>query len=389
MPSYRRILFVDHAGVLGGAELYLLDVALQYRDRATVLLFEDGPFRQRLERDGIAVDVLPAPSGFLSVQKESGALDALRAIPGLLSLMHQVARRAREYDLIFANSQKALIVAGLAALWAERPLVWNLHDILTADHFSSINRRLAVRVANACADRIIVNSRATQEAFAESGGDVTRCHVVYNGLDPSRFSPPDPNELKSLQEEIGLEDGTPVMGIFSRLAPWKGQHVLIDALTDLPSVHALLVGAALFGGDETYVQSLRQRAAHEGVADRVHFLGFRDDVPALMHLVDVVVHTSVAPEPFGRVIVEGMLTHTPVVATRAGGAREIINTGDTGLLVEPGDPSALSEALRTLLNNPLQAKTMAEAAHQKAQSTFSRAAMLERIDEVLAPVFSS
>jgi len=384
----RRILFVDHAGVLGGAELYLLDVAQHYRDHATVLLFEDGPFRKRLEKAGITVEVAPAPDAFLSVQKASGPFDALRAVPGLASLIAQVTRHAREHDVMFANSQKALMVAGIAAWWAERPFVWNLHDILTADHFSSINRHLAVRVANAFADRVIVNSQATQEAFAQSGGDATRCHIVYNGLDPDRFTPPTPDELQSLREEIGLEDGVPTVGIFSRLAPWKGQHVLIDALPDLPSVHALLVGDALFGGDDPYAQSLRQRAAGGGVANRVHFLGFRDDVPTLMHLVDVVVHTSVAPEPFGRVIVEGMLACTPVVATRAGGAREIVDTGDTGLLVEPGKPSALSEALRMLLNNPSQGKAMAEAAYVKAQSVFSRAAMLDRIDEVLAPVLS-
>jgi glycosyltransferase involved in cell wall biosynthesis len=179
------------------------------------------------------------------------------------------------------------------------------------------------------------------------------------------------------------------VGVFSRLAPWKGQHVLIDALSDLPGVHALFVGDALFDGDESYAETLRTRAAQRGVADRAHFLGFRDEVPVLMQLVDVVVHTSTAPEPFGRVIVEGMLARRPVIATNAGGAREIVDDGCTGLLVPPGDTRALAAALRHVVDYPQQAATITEAAHARARRRFSKQAMIARIDAVLDPLLSS
>jgi glycosyltransferase involved in cell wall biosynthesis len=380
-----RILFVDHAGVLGGAELYLLDVVRYYGDAATVILFEDGPFRTRLEAAGVQVQVLSVPPPFLSVEKRSGVSDILSAVPGFLPLVTRVSRRAQDHDLVFANSQKALMVAGPAAWWGNTPFVWNLHDMLTAGHFSTLNQRLAVAVGNAFADRIIVNSEATLDAFAESGGDASRCRVVYNGIDPTRFASPPADRVRELRHDLGLS-GESVVGVFGRLTPWKGQHVLIEALSDLPDVHALFVGGSLFEDKIPYRDVLRRQAETEGVADRVHFLGFRDDVPRLMHLVDLVVHTSTAPEPFGRVLVEGMLAGCPVIGTRAGGPPEIIGDSETGLLVPPGDPDALATAIQKILSNPQWARSMGEAAQAYARDRFSVDRMQEEVDRIATTI---
>jgi glycosyltransferase involved in cell wall biosynthesis len=144
----------------------------------------------------------------------------------------------------------------------------------------------------------------------------------------------------------------------------------------------MLVGAPLFGEDN-YAKDLRQRAEALDVADRVRFLGFRRDVPSLMHLSDIVVHTSVAPEPFGRVIVEGMLARRPVVATRAGAAVEIIEDGVSGCLVPPGDAKALATVLGSLLANSAKVRALAEAGYAAALERFSLEAMLEGIEEQL------
>ena len=170
-----------------------------------------------------------------------------------------------------------------------------------------------------------------------------------------------------------------MVGVFSRLAPWKGQHVLIDALTAVPDVHALFVGDALFPGDETYAEQLRVQARRHGLTHRVHFLGFRDDIPTLMHAVDVVAHTSTAPEPFGRVIVEGMLAGRPVVATRAGGPTEIIQDDVNGKLVPPGDADQLANVLRAFLSDPATTTRLAERGRKDARARFSIDAMHESI----------
>jgi glycosyltransferase involved in cell wall biosynthesis len=162
--------------------------------------------------------------------------------------------------------------------------------------------------------------------------------------------------------------------------------VLIEALSDLPDVHVLLVGGALFEDKIPYKDVLRRQAETEGVADRVHFLGFRDDVPQLMHLVDVVVHTSTAAEPFGRVIVEGMLAGRPVIGTRAGGPPEIIGDSETGLLVPPGDPDALATAIQKILSNPQWARSMGQAAQAYARDRFSVDRMQEEVDRIATTI---
>lgn len=383
--SAPSVLFMDHAGVLGGAELYLLDVVRPLAN-AHVALFEDGPFAQRLNDAGVSVEVLPSASSFLQVQKSGTWHAALRALPGLIQLTMRMARRAQAYDVLFANSQKSLLVAGLAGAWARRPVIWNLHDMLTADHFSALNRRVAILWANRFTDRVIVNSHATQDAFSQSGGRAEKTQVVYNGIDPTPFDRTGPDDLSSLRRELSLPDHVPLVGVFSRLAPWKGQHVLIEALDALPTVHALLVGDSLFRGDASYEQTLRHTAEEAGVSDRVHFLGFRDDIPHLMHLVDVVLHTSTAPEPFGRVIVEGMLAARPVIATRAGGAVEIVQEPDTGVLVPPGQPGALADAIQDLLDSPRKARAMGRTARHYARERFGVETMQRAVRAIIHDV---
>ncbi len=383
-----RILFVDHTGALGGAELYLLDVARAYRSTSTVCLFEDGPFLETLRDDDISAEVLPASDALLGVQKGSSARRSLSALPEILSLARQLARTARDYDLLFANSQKALIVAGLASWWARPPLVWNLHDMLTADHFSAFNRWVAPRWANWFADRVIVNSEATREAFVESGGRRHKTGLVHNGIDPTSFEAVSEDEAQAVRQELGLDSERPVFGVFGRLARWKGQHVLLRALPELPDAQLLLVGEALFQEDEAYKRELRTLCDDLSIEDRVHVLGFRHDVPRLMAATDVLVHTSTAPEPFGRVLVEGMLARTPVVATRAGGPAEIIEDGTTGCLVPPDDPTALAQTLRTVLNDAQARVEMVEAAYDRARTRFSMEAMLGAVDEQIRQAIS-
>jgi glycosyltransferase involved in cell wall biosynthesis len=118
------------------------------------------------------------------------------------------------------------------------------------------------------------------------------------------------------------------------------------------------------------------------VADRAHFLGFRADVPELMRASDAVVHASVYPEPFGRVIVEGMLAGRPVIATRAGGVTEIVDD-DTGVLVPPNDAGALARAIESIAGDPGHAAAMAARGAARARKEFSIAAMVRGVEDAM------
>lgn len=378
-----RVLFLDHTGALGGAELFLLELARCWRGERRVLLLSDGPFRERLERARVPVEVFAAGATVTSVGRDGRGLAQLRAIPGVWKMARAIASRMADFDVLFANSQKALVIGALAAWMCGKSLVWYLHDILTADHFSALNRRVAVSLANRFATRIVANSQASLDAFVASGGRRDRTAVVFNGIDAPAFDEARTAKTKQVRAELGW-NGAKIVGVFSRIAPWKGQHVLLEALANIPDVNGLFVGAPLFSGDDRYQSQLADTVKSLGLQNRVHFMGFRDDISELLNAVDFIAHTSVSPEPFGRVIVEGMLAGKPVVATRAGGACEIIRDGATGILVPPGDAAALASTLRSFVNDPVKAARLGEAGRVSAMERFSVETMRSGVEREIA-----
>ncbi|NEP14464.1 MAG: glycosyltransferase family 4 protein [Symploca sp. SIO2C1] len=371
-----KILFLDQSGKLGGAELSLTDVAKSYRENCLVGLFADGPFRELLEQEQIPVQVLATEQ--IQVSKDSNILQSLVSISSIAPLITRVAKIAHHYDLIYANTQKALVIGALASFLRRRPLVYHLRDILSADHFSATNRRIAVTLANRFASLVITNSEATKAAFIEAGGRSNIVEVVYNGFEPEKYLAQESN-YNQIRQQLGLDEQF-VVGHFSRLSPWKGQHILLEALVHCPDdVTAIFVGDALFG-EQDYVEHLHQQVAKLGLKERVQFLGFRSDVVPLMSACDLIAHTSTAPEPFGRVIVEAMLCGRPVVAAEAGGAIELVETGKTGWLVPPGNPQQLAEIITTCRHQPEATMMIANQAKDIATQRFD----LSNINQELA-----
>lgn len=248
-------------------------------------------------------------------------------------------------------------------------MVWHLRDVLSATHFGGLLRWGTIFLANHVAARVVVNSRATGEAFVAHGGNRELLYVVHNGIDGAPFAALRDAECAALRQELGL-GGCVAVGLFGRIAHWKGQHVLLEALKSLPDVKAIIVGDALFG-EQAYQQQLLQLADVPALRGRVRFMSYRSDIPALMRAVDIVVHTSVEPEPFGRVIVEGMLAQRPVIATAAGGVMEILEDGVDGILVPPNDARRLAQAIAALARDPAWARELAVAGCRKAQEQFS------------------
>jgi glycosyltransferase involved in cell wall biosynthesis len=382
-----RVLFVDHTGLMGGAQHSLLDIAEANRDRASIALLEDGPFALALERRQVPVIRLEGGSALRRVKKAS-ALPGAGALAAAVTLARQLARAAAPFDLLYANSPKSFLVAAVAGVIARKPVVWHLRDILGGGHFSATNVRAMVTAANWRAVRVVVNSHATGDAFVEAGGDRRLVTVVHNGIDAAPYDALPVNARASTRTQLGIPADAYLVGIFSRLHPWKGQTVLLDAIARMSGAHALIVGGALFSGEAPYEAELRTRAEQPAFAGRVHMLGARDDVPRLLAACDVVVHASVLAEPFGRVLVEAMLACRPVVATRAGGVPEVVVDGETGVLVPPGDVHALLDALEGLRRDPDRAGRLARTGAARARERFSRGAMLAGvarvIDEVVA-----
>jgi len=384
MKANPSILFLDQSGELGGAELCLADLAEFCRDRCAVLLFQDGPFAGLLRAKKVPVIIATLPQLAGRVNKSAEVSAYLYAIPGMALLIYRTMKSAKDFELLYANTAKALVVAAVVAFFLRKGFCFHLHDIVNSDHFSAMNRRLIVTLANR-ARAVVANSEATAEAYRSAGGKNRRVRVIHNGFTPFHFR--SGSILATGTRRGSLEGTSPIVGLFGRIARWKGQHVFLKALVELPDVRGLIVGDALFTReDRSYGQELRDLAAQLGIADRIHFTGFCPDILPLLLSVDVVAHCSTSPEPFGRVIVEAMLAGRPVIATRAGGAMEIVTDNQTGLLVEPGNSHALAAAIQRLLENREFAAGMGRAAKRDAERRFRLDRILQEWSECIEEV---
>ncbi|MBA4775346.1 glycosyltransferase family 4 protein [Agrobacterium salinitolerans] len=362
-------LFVSHTGEKGGAELFLSDLVKAGPHSWRACFLSGGAAADDLIDAGRTPVMLSAGEKMLSIRRDASFGALLRGAADVVAVAWQLSREARRYDVICANSQKALFVCALAATFSRRPLVWILHDIVTDPAFSAANRRASLAFARLFARLVAVNSNETGRAFIEAGGEADKVRIVYNGFDPAKARIYEPGAAARLRAEMGLGP-QPLVGLFGRLSEWKGQHVFLDAIAAMEGVQAVIVGGALFG-QEAYEARIREQASRLGLDGRVRFLGFRPDVPELMAAMDVVAHTSIVAEPFGRVVVEAMMCGRPVVATRGGGVTEIIRDGETGLLVPPGNASALAAAISRILSQPALAERLARKGREDVSQRFS------------------
>jgi glycosyltransferase involved in cell wall biosynthesis len=360
-----RVAYVGHVAQLSGGEIALVRLidALDDVD-AHVILAHDGPLVARLLASGISVEVLPMHERTRDLRKDRirpGGLP-ITALLDTATYAFRLARRFRtiQPDLVHTNTLKAGIYGSLAGRAARVPAVWHVRDRIASDY---LNRPAALLVRALIAtlpSGVVANSEATR-ATLWSAPERTR--VVHSIVHDPIASPP------ARAERTPGEDF--VVGMVGRIAPWKGQHVFLEAFArafDGGSEVAVLVGDAMFGEAEAaYGRVLREMTQVLGVADRVEFRGFRHDVWSELARMDVFVHASVSPEPFGQVVVEAMLAGIPVIASAGGGPSEILTSGVEGILYPSGDVDALAEALRLLRRDAPLRRHLVSNARIRAQ----------------------
>ena len=229
----------------------------------------------------------------------------------------------------------------------------------------------------------VANSVATRKSLEALRVPDERMSVIYPPLELGVFD--GRGDGAGARAALAIDPDTPVVGILGIMVPWKGHGVFLRAVRAIrervPGVHGLVIGGHPPGG-EGYVAELKALAAELGIGDHVTFTGFRPDVADLLPALDVVTHTSVEPEPFGRVITEAMAMKRPVVASAAGGPVEIIEDGVSGFLVTPGDHEALAERVIQLLKDPSRARMIGERAAQDVAQRFSAERHARLMEEV-------
>jgi glycosyltransferase involved in cell wall biosynthesis len=382
-----RLLFVNPNAELGGSERSLLDLlaALGAADVAVerrLLLFSDGELARRARALGVDVEIQPLPPA-LKTLGESGApgaraagalLRAAAGVPGfLLELRRRIGRTAP--DIVHTNGMKAHVFCRMAV--PDRPLVVHMRDFAGA-------RPVSRQLVRAFAQRgvtVVANSEAVARDLRRVVPSLSP-RVVYNAIDLQEFRP-GPRELAPLSGLSGLLEPPSeavVVGLVATYAFWKGHFTFVDAMARVKAavpgrpLRFYVVGGPIYDtqASEIAPDVLRRRIAQRGLQSDLGLVPFQADASRVYRGLDIVVHASTRPEPFGRTIVEGMATGRAVVAARAGGATELVEEGVTGLFHAPGDPESLARAVTSLVEDAALREQLGAAARTSAEARFDR-----------------
>jgi glycosyltransferase involved in cell wall biosynthesis len=353
------VVFVDHCAKLSGGELALVRVLpalIEMGVDAHVILGEHGPLEDKIRDTGATVEVMSLDTKVGATRRDEvrlGGVGPARVIAAWKDTW-RLRRRLRELrpNVVHTNSLKAALYGGLAARLAGIPVVWHIRDRIASDYLPTPAVHLVRLLANILPQVVLANSRATKKTLGlRRRVDVVPSAVVYDPLVMSN------SERLSSDREF-------TVAMIGRLAPWKGQDVFLrafaEAFRDGPEL-ALVVGSAMFGEDE-YESELRGLVVELGIDKQVTFVGFTEDVLAVLDSVDCLVHASLIPEPFGQVVIEGMAACLPVIASNEGGPAEVITDGVDGLLCRPGDHQAMAAMLRELKAHPETRERLGKAA---------------------------
>ena len=392
-----RLTFLSTSGHLGGAEASLRDMLASLRQaRPAWTLFLVAPRGGRLvsqvQRLGVETIVLPFPPALARFGEHGSAVGggnavarlgrAAMATPGYLRRL-RATLRAGQTDVVHANGLKAQMLAA-AATPRGAALVWHMHDYLQPRPLSA---RVLRRLVSRC-DAILANSESVARDVRGVFGNRVPVSTMYNGIDLERFTPEGPTvDLDQLAGLPAAADGVVRVGLVAVMARWKGHDLLLEALARLRSntaVRGYIVGGPLYdtAASQRSLDELRARARALGLEGRVGFTGFVEAPEDAMRALDVVVHASTEPEPFGLVIAEAMACGRPVIASRAGGAAEIVEPGVDGLSFSPGDVGQLAGAIARLAADPDERRRLGDAAARGARR-FDR----RRLADTLVPLY--
>lgn len=357
-----RVAYIDHTAKWSGGEVALFNILTHIGEQIDplVILAEDGALAERLREKGMDVRIIPLDESIRSRGRNAVNLGAPAAAFKLLAYGRKLAPllKAEKVDCVHTNSLKSALYGAIAAKIAGVPLIWHIRDHIGAPYLKPIVAKGIRLLSRMLPNGVIANSHSTLNALELPRSKKTL--VVYSAF------------AKAIGNGIGMRDQKDFnVLLVGRLAHWKGQHIVLEAaksFKDEPRVKFWLAGDALFG-EEAYKQELLQKIKNDELTN-VSMLGHVDDIQGLMNTADLLIHTSVTPEPFGQVIVEGMAAGLPVIASNEGGPVEIVVQGETGLLIEPGDAAILADSIKWMLDHPEERRRMADNGMKRVKEHF-------------------
>jgi glycosyltransferase involved in cell wall biosynthesis len=401
-----KIVYLSACGQPGGAENSLLDILASLRAAKPdwslhLVVSEEGPLVAQSLRLGVATTVVRLPRALARIgdaaaggpagQRQSrwslfaGLLPAALASLAYVRKLRRLLRELRP-DVIHSNGFK-MDVLGLWARPRRVPIIWHIHDYVSC---RPLMARLLRGYAKRCA-LALANSQSVAADLKSVCGSNLTVKTIYNGIDLKRFSPDGPTlDLDALAGLAPANGDTVRVGMLATLARWKGHETFLRAMATIPAelpIRGYISGAALYqtNNSQYSLTELKRLASELGVAQRVGFTGFVEQPAAAMRALDIVVHASTEPEPFGLVIAEGMACGRAVIASGGGGVPELMTAGTDGLSHSAGDAGALAACILRLATDPELRLRLGLAGRITAERRFDRT----RLATELVPIYQN
>ena len=358
-----RILFVDHAEEIGGAEnsLLMLMCHLDNKSWEPHLTGRNGRFLTTAHQDNIPVYPIELPRLRRSFRFP---LDFIKGVRKIAETAHQM-----NADILHANTIRAALYTSFAARLAKRPFIWHMRDFWLSEGkpdrlwFDTFGKKLLTTFATA----VIANSKATADHLPDS----KKIKVIHNGIGLEKFNPN--LDKRPFRQKFNIPLDAKVVGMVGRLRPWKGQvHFLkmaAQVASENSNAYFLIVGGTTFGVDEEYPNYLKKVTQELGISNRVIFTGQLNDMPQALAAMDIFVHSG-DPEPFGLVNIEAMAMKKPVVAFAHGALPEIVIDGETGYLTPPYDIQNLAQRVIDLLHDQELCNKLGENGRLRVEQHF-------------------
>jgi glycosyltransferase involved in cell wall biosynthesis len=396
-----RIAFLNPSGALGGAEIALLEMLAGLREarpswNLNVVASAPGPLIERTSGLGIPSTSLTFPASLARLGEwgRRGSAIArvqlgIAAARALLPVFAYAVRlrghlAAIDPDVIHTNGLKMHLLGS----WC-RPrrakVVWHVHDYPDSRPLTA----WLLRASRSRCAAAITNSDSVAEHTRRLVGPGVPVHTVYNAVDMNRFHPSGPSlDLDAMAGLPPLDPGGIRIGLVGTFARWKGHDVFLHALTRVKSavpIRGYVIGGPIYETDASQysIAELQTLATAAGPDHAVGFTGPVSDVASALRALDIVVHASIEPEPFGLVIAEAMACGRPLVVSKAGGAAEIAQEG--AVFHQPGDADDLASCLSQLASSPTLRNGLGAAGREAATRLFSR----QRLASVLMPIYES
>lgn len=391
-PRPQRILYIEanEDGTVGGSHRVLFDLVCNL-DRTQyepiVLFYQDNAYASRLRAHGVDVMLLEEERARERMIRRSGSRAAkLREYVATIARRFRFLRQHR-IDLIHINNSP--LMGNDDWLPAARilgiPCVANVAGDARGPGKGWLHKRLFRAF-----DHYLSVSEFITQAMLRAGIKSDRMDLIYPGVDLESFRARVKRSREEVRRELGIPGAATMALMVGNVRQWKGQHVVLAALEQMPASARngfyVAFAGALTVNDRSYMDELEATVQRAGLGDHVAFLGSRDDVPDLLNAADIGLHASVRPEPFGLVVVEAMSLGKAVVAANSGGPSEVIDRS-SGITFDPTAPAQLAEVLTNLVRDHIRRGELGKGALQRAEQFTARryAAGVRRVYERVLP----